>query len=126
MRITEKCQQVVRKVLRRVPPRRIPQSPEQLIEQVQAEMREIRARNRSRAVEAVTAKNNLQQQVNDLSMRVANLHAKALLADTRGDEELALRLRRENETLRKIAFGDGGRTPSCRSGDGESKGGDQT
>lgn len=74
------------------------ENPELLLEQAQTEMREVQARNRQRAVEAVTAKNNLQQQVNDMQGRVDNLGNKAELALKRGDRDLALQLLKEKQS----------------------------
>ena len=71
------------------------ETPEALLERAQTQMREVQARNRMRAVEAVTAKNNLQQQVKDTQKRVANLTEKADNAEKRGDLEIAQSLRRE-------------------------------
>ena len=74
------------------------ESPDILLEQAQVEMREVQARNRQRAVEAVTAKNNLQQSVNDMQARVTNLGNKAELALKRGDRDLALQLLKEKQS----------------------------
>ena len=75
------------------------ENPELLLEQAQTEMREVQAKNRQRAVEAVTAKNNLQQQVNDTQSRVDNLGNKAELALKRGDRDLALQLLKEKQSF---------------------------
>jgi len=69
--------------------------PELLLARAQQEMRELHAKNRERAVQAITQKNNLQQMVDDLQKRVDNLHAKAQLADERGHTEMAVNLRHE-------------------------------
>lgn len=71
------------------------ESPEPLLAQAQAEMREQQARNRVRAVQAVTARNHLQKQIRDTRERVAVLTAKASEAEARGDTEAAQKLRRE-------------------------------
>lgn len=69
--------------------------PESLLERAQAEMRELHARNRDRAVRAITQKNNLQQLVDDTQKRVDTLQQNADLADSRGDTETADKLRSE-------------------------------
>jgi len=73
------------------------EDPEILLSQAQREMQEMHARNRERAVQAITQKNNLQQMVDDTQKRVDNLQAKAELALKRGDRELALQLLREKQ-----------------------------
>ncbi len=69
--------------------------PTALLEQAQREMAEMHARNRDAAVRAITAKNNLEQMVDDLERKIAVIEAKANLADERGDADLAGRLRLE-------------------------------
>jgi Phage shock protein A (IM30), suppresses sigma54-dependent transcription len=73
------------------------ENPDILLEQAQREMTEMHARNRERAVQAITQKNNLQQMVDDLQKRVDNLQAKAELALKRGDRDLALQLLKEKQ-----------------------------
>jgi len=64
------------------------EDPELLLQQAQEEMRAMHAKNRERAVQAITQKNNLQQMVNDTQKTVDNLQAKAELALKRGDRDL--------------------------------------
>ena len=73
------------------------EDPEVLLSQAQREMQEMQARNRERAVSAITRKNNLQQMVEDTQKRVNNLQTKAELALKRGDRELALQLLKEKQ-----------------------------
>jgi phage shock protein A len=73
------------------------EDPEVLLSQAQREMQEMHARNRERAVQAITQKNNLQQMVDDTQKRVDNLQAKAELALKRGDRDLALQLLKEKQ-----------------------------
>src|SRR5688572_19695532 len=73
------------------------ENPDILLEQAQREMTEMHARNRERAVQAITQKNNLQQMVDDTQKRVDNLQAKAELALKRGDRDLALQLLTEKQ-----------------------------
>ena len=63
----------------------------------------------------VTAKNNLQQQVNDMRKRIDALNAKADAADADGNTETAQKLRRERDAYQKIADGNGGITDTGRS-----------
>ena len=73
------------------------ENPEVLLDQAKRDMQEMHARNRERAVVAITAKNNLQNQVDDLQKTVDNLQAKAEFALKRGDRELALQLLKEKQ-----------------------------
>lgn len=73
------------------------EDPEILLSQAQKEMTEMHARNRERAVQAITQKNNLQQMVDDQQKRVDNLQSKAELALKRGDRDLALQLLKEKQ-----------------------------
>lgn len=68
------------------------EDPEILLQQAQQEMREAQAKNRERAVQAITAKNNLQAEVDRTQKMVANLGAKAELALKNGDRDLARQL----------------------------------
>ena len=77
------------------------ENPEALLEQAQTRMREVQARNRQRAVEAITAKNNLMQQVKNTQKRVDSLTEKADEAEKRGDAPLAQSLRRERDSFQK-------------------------
>ena len=69
--------------------------PNALLEQAQREMHEMHTRNRERAVQAITQKNNLEQLVKDLERKTALLHEKADLAEARGDAREADALRRD-------------------------------
>src|SRR4028118_2415339 len=73
------------------------EDPEVLLSQAQREMTELHAKNRERAVQAITQKNNLQQMVDDTQKRVDLLQGKAELALKRGDRELALQLLKEKQ-----------------------------
>lgn len=73
------------------------ENPELLLQQAQEEMRASAARNRERAVQAITQKNNLQQMVDDLQKTVDNLQAKAEFSLKRGDRDLALQLLKEKQ-----------------------------
>ncbi|MCX6365246.1 MAG: PspA/IM30 family protein [Armatimonadetes bacterium] len=73
------------------------ENPDVLLDQAKHDMQEMHARNRERAVVAITAKNNLQNQVDDLQKTVDNLQAKAEFALKRGDRELALQLLKEKQ-----------------------------
>lgn len=68
------------------------EDPEILLQQAQQEMREAQAKNRERAVQAITAKNNLQAEVDKTQKMVDNLQAKAELALKNGDRDLARQL----------------------------------
>ncbi|GAB4454075.1 MAG: PspA/IM30 family protein [Armatimonadaceae bacterium] len=73
------------------------EDPELLLQQAQEEMRSVHAKNRERAVQAITQKNNLQQMVDDLQKKVDTLQSKAELALKRGDRDLALQLLKEKQ-----------------------------
>lgn len=73
------------------------ENPDILLDQAKRDMEEIHARNRERAVQAITQKNNLQQMVDDLQKKVDNLQAKAELALKRGDRDIALQLLKEKQ-----------------------------
>ncbi|MDQ2801079.1 MAG: PspA/IM30 family protein [Armatimonadota bacterium] len=68
------------------------EDPEVLLAQAQQEMKENQARNRERAVQAITQKNNLQALVEQQQKTVDNLQAKAEFALKNGDRELARQL----------------------------------
>ncbi len=68
------------------------EDPEVLLSQAQQEMREAQAKNRERAVQAITQKNNLQALVEQTQKTVDNLQAKAELALKNGDRDLARQL----------------------------------
>jgi phage shock protein A len=73
------------------------ENPDMLLDTAKREMEEIHARNRERAVQAITQKNNLQQMVDDLQKKVDTLQAKAELALKRGDRDVALQLLKEKQ-----------------------------
>jgi phage shock protein A len=68
------------------------EDPEILLQQAQQEMRENQAKNRERAVQAITQKNNLQAEYEKTQKVVNNLQAKAELALKNGDRDLARQL----------------------------------
>ena len=69
--------------------------PHALLEQAQREMQESHARNRERAVKAITEKNVLEQSVNNLQKKIVRLQTEAEGA-LKGDErDLALKLLQE-------------------------------
>lgn len=68
------------------------EDPDVLLAQAQQEMRENQAKNRERAVQAITAKNNLQNEVDKTQKIVANLQAKAEMALKSGQRDLARQL----------------------------------
>jgi len=68
------------------------EDPEILLQQAQQEMREAQAKNRERAVQAITQKNNLQALVDQTQKMVNNLQAKAEMALKNGDRDLARQL----------------------------------
>jgi phage shock protein A len=74
------------------------EDPELLLTQAQDEMRAMHSKNRERAVQAITQKNQLQQMVDDTQKRVDGLQAKAELALKRGDRDLALQILKEKQS----------------------------
>ena len=77
------------------------EDPEQRLRDAENEMREKQAQNRVQAVQAVTMKNNLQQQVNAMRKRVDALTAKVNEAEKRGDTETAQKICRDGETYKE-------------------------
>jgi len=73
--------------------------PDVLLMQALQGMRETQAKNRERAVQAITAKNNLQVSVDQTEKIVNNLRAKADKASLEGNQPLADELRAE-----KVAY----------------------
>lgn len=69
--------------------------PEVLLSQVQREMQEMHARNRERAVQAITLQSDLRQTVDHLERRVRDLQAGAKVASQAGDRVLADQLSAE-------------------------------
>ncbi len=74
------------------------ENPDILLDQARREMTEMHSRNRERAVQAITQKNNLQHMVEDLQKSVDNLQAKAEFALRRGERDLALQLLKEKQS----------------------------
>ena len=74
---------------------------ETLLQLAQSQMREAQARNRERAVQAITAKNNLQAHFDQAQKMVENLRAKAQKAYDEGDSDLERQLKTEQEHYRK-------------------------
>jgi phage shock protein A len=68
------------------------EDPEILLQQATQEMKDAQAKNRERAVQAITQKNQLQALVDSTQKTVDNLGAKAELALKNGDRDLARQL----------------------------------
>jgi phage shock protein A len=73
------------------------EDPDVLLAQAQAEMREAQAKNRERAVAAITARNSLQVEVDRTQKMVDGLQAKAEMALKNGDRETARLLLSEKQ-----------------------------
>lgn len=73
------------------------EDPEVLLDQARREMQEMLARNRERAIQAITQKNLLQAEVDKLERRVRELERNAELALQQGKRDLALQLIREKK-----------------------------
>lgn len=71
------------------------EDPQVIIDESIREMRETQIKNRERAVQAITQKNNLQKLVDDEERAARNLEAKAALALQQGNRELAKSLLRQ-------------------------------
>lgn len=71
------------------------ENPQVIIDESIREMRETQIKNRERAVQAITQKNNLQKLVDDEEKAARNLEAKAALALQQGNRELAKGLLRQ-------------------------------
>jgi phage shock protein A len=71
------------------------EDPQVIIDESIREMRETQIKNRERAVQAITQKNNLQKLVDDEERAARNLEAKAALALQQGNRELARNLLRQ-------------------------------
>ncbi len=71
------------------------EDPEMLLRRAQAEMQATHARNRERAVQAITMKNNLELMVRDTQKTIEGLRARANAAEMRGEEHLAAQIREE-------------------------------
>lgn len=73
------------------------EDPEVLLDQARREMQETLARNRERAIQAITQKNLLQAEVDKLERKVRELEKNAELALQQGKRDLALQLIREKK-----------------------------
>ncbi len=73
------------------------EDPEILLDQARREMQETLARNRERAIQAITQKNLLQAEVDKLEKTVRDLERKAELALQQGNRDLALQIIREKK-----------------------------
>ena len=71
------------------------EDPEVLLDQARREMQQTLARNRERAIQAITQKNMLQAEVEKLERTVRDLERKAELALQQGKRDLALQIVRE-------------------------------
>ncbi len=71
------------------------EDPEVIINESLREMKENQVKNRERAVQAITQKNNLQNLVDNEEKLTRNLEAKATIALQQGNRELARQLLRE-------------------------------
>jgi len=75
------------------------EDPEVLLKQAQDEMAEMHRKNKERAVQAITQRNLLQDEVNKTNQQVQNLQSKAELALKNGNRDLARQLLVEKQTL---------------------------
>jgi len=73
------------------------EDPEVLLDQARREMQQTLARNRERAIQAITQKNMLQAEVEKLERAVRDLERKAELALQQGKRDLALQIVREKK-----------------------------
>jgi phage shock protein A len=73
------------------------EDPEVLLKQADEEMRQLHAKNREQAVQALTQKNNLQFEVDRTTKDVNDLQMKAEMALKQGNQDLALQLLREKQ-----------------------------
>jgi phage shock protein A len=78
------------------------EDPDVLLERAQEEMRLLHARNRERAVRAITQKNQLQQMVEETERQVQRLEQKADLALSRGEDVLARQLLEEKQNYEEM------------------------
>lgn len=80
------------------PPMVAPQDdPEYLLSEAQRQMREVHARNRERAVQAITQKNNLQFMLDDARAKRETMRAHLVAAEVQGDVVSMARYREEVE-----------------------------
>ncbi len=77
-------------------------APETLLQQAQQEMREGQAKNRERAVQAITQKNNLQAELDKTRRTVQRLESQAEAAANDGDFEKAQQFQTEAEIYAPI------------------------
>ncbi len=78
--------------------------PARLLKQAQIQMREAQVLNRRRAVDAVPARNHLQQQLNDMWSRIDELTDQITDAEQRGDNEEAQKMRQKrDDTVESLA-----------------------
>ena len=84
-----------------LPKRRSPEeeSAEVRLDRAQMRLKEIHARHREQAVIAITQKNNLQTQLDELRKTIENLQKKAELAVKRGNPELADKFLKEQQNF---------------------------
>ena len=75
--------------------------PERLLEQAERAMIELHTRNRERAVQAITQKNNLEQMVDDTERRVLHLRTEADVATENGDAIKAAKLLHEADNYER-------------------------
>ena len=83
-----------------LPKRRLPEEEEtadQILERAKQQLNALHSQHRARAVEAITAKNNLQNQVDDLGKKIQNLQEKAERAVGKGELLLADKLLQEKQ-----------------------------
>ena len=76
------------------------ENPELLLDQAQEEMQTMHVKNRERALQAISQKNNLQIIVEETENRIRVLEYKARRASERGQRETADQIRARLETLR--------------------------
>jgi len=76
------------------------ENPEVILDEAVREMKENQVKNRERAVQAITQKNNLQALVDREEKMARDLETKATLALQQGNRELARTLLREAQHLR--------------------------
>jgi phage shock protein A len=92
-RMLARCKRILqRQIASPEPP---DEDPEMLLQEAQEQMRALHAKNRERAVEAITQKNNLQFMVEDTRRRLEHLRLKAEEAEQTGNLEKAVQCRSE-------------------------------
>src|SRR5437660_1454412 len=75
------------------------ENPEVILDEAVREMKENQIKNRERAVQAITQKNNLQNMVDKQEKMSRDLEVKAELALKQGNRELARQLLREKGSI---------------------------